>query len=81
MIYLQRYTTTDDGDQAVEIAVVEDAQHAGRYEARGYTRCTPEAFREAWRLRDARSIAQLRASALGAEREVGGGSGIYNAVG
>jgi hypothetical protein len=68
MIYLQRYSTELDGSQAVDIAVVEDARHAERYEAQGYDRCTVEAFCQAWRLRDERSLAQLRA-AMRAERQ------------
>jgi hypothetical protein len=68
MIYLQRYITELDGSQAVDIAVVEDARHAERYEAQGYDRCTVEAFCQAWRLRDERSLAQLRA-AMRAERQ------------
>jgi len=62
MIYLRRYTVTDN-DLIVEIAAVEDARRAAPYEARGFVRCTPEAFLAAWRLRDAQ---QAR------EREVGG---------
>jgi hypothetical protein len=68
MIYLQRYMTEADGSQAVDIAVVEDARHAERYEAQGYDRCSVEAFCQAWRLRDERSLAQLRA-AMRAERQ------------
>jgi hypothetical protein len=79
MIYLHRYSTGDDGDQSVEIAVVEDARHAERYEARGFSRCTAEAFRAAWRLRDELTLAHMRA-VLGlepapAERAVGEPSG------
>jgi hypothetical protein len=68
MIYLHRYSTSDDGETSVEIAVVEEDQHAERYEARGFSRCTREAFRAAWRLRDERSLAQMRAT-LGLEQE------------
>jgi len=68
MVYLHRYSTSDDGDESVEIAVVEEARHAERYEARGFIRCTPEAFRVAWRLRDQQSLAHIRAS-LGIEQE------------
>ncbi len=68
MIYLHRYSTSDKGDVSVEIAVVEEAQHAERYEARGFNRCTPEAFRVAWRLRDEQSLADMRAL-LGIEQE------------
>ena len=68
MIYLHRYSTGNQGDPSVEIAVVEDAGHAERYEARGFSRCTPEAFRAAWRLRDERTLAQMRAM-LGLELE------------
>ncbi|HKF93255.1 MAG TPA: hypothetical protein VKB96_01380 [Gammaproteobacteria bacterium] len=68
MVYLHRYSTNDDGDESVEIAVVEEARHAERYEARGFIRCTPEAFRVAWRLRDQQSLAHIRES-LGIEQE------------
>ena len=68
MIYLHRYSTGDDGDTSVEIAVVEEARHAERYEARGFSRCTPEAFRVAWRLRDEQALAHMRAM-LGLEQE------------
>ncbi|HJZ47577.1 MAG TPA: hypothetical protein VKE41_10445 [Roseiflexaceae bacterium] len=78
MIYLHRYFTDDDGEPNVEIAVVEDAGHAERYEARGFSRCTPEAFRAAWRLRDERSLAQMRAMlGMELERAVGAPSGFY----
>jgi hypothetical protein len=68
MIYLHRYSTSDYGDTSVEIAVVEEDRHAERYEARGFTRCTPEAFRVAWRLRDELALAHMRAT-LGLEQE------------
>jgi hypothetical protein len=81
MIYLHRYSVSDDGDESVEIAVVEEARHAERYEARGFSRCTREAFRAAWRLRDEQSLAQMRAMlGLGLERAVGEPSG-YRAIG
>jgi len=78
MVYLHRYSTGDD-DPSVEIAVVEDARHAERYEARGFSRCTPEAFRAAWRLRDEHTLAHMRAM-LGleeVERAVGEPSGWH----
>jgi hypothetical protein len=68
MLYLHRYSTGADGNTSVEIAAVEDARHAERYEARGFTRCTPEDFRAAWRLRDQQALAQMWA-ALGVEQE------------
>ena len=68
MVYLHRYSTSIDGNTSIEIAVVEEAEHAERYEARGFTRCTPEAFRAAWRLRDQQALAKMWA-ALGIERE------------
>jgi len=68
MVYLHRYSTGATGDTSVEIAVVEDAGHAERYEARGFIRCTPDAFRAAWRLRDQQALAKMWA-ALGIERE------------
>jgi hypothetical protein len=76
MIYLHRYSTSNEGATSVEIAVVEQAQHAERYEARGFSRCTPDAFRAAWRLRDELSLAHLRAMVgLELERAVGEPSG------
>jgi len=68
MVYLHRYSTGIDGVTLVEIAAVEDDRHAERYEARGFTRCTHEDFRAAWRLRDQQALAQMWA-ALGVERE------------
>ena len=76
MVYLHRYSTSDNGETLVEIAVVEEARHAERYEARGFSRCTPEAFRVAWRLRDEQSLAQIWALlGLEQERAVGEPSG------
>jgi hypothetical protein len=63
MIYLQRHTIAADSSETIEIAVVESARHAERYESLGYTRCSAATFRAAWRERDARSLAQLRAVA------------------
>lgn len=54
MIYLHRYTA--DG---VQIAVVEDARHVERYEARGFVRCTLDEFRHAWWERDMAQLAEL----------------------
>ena len=62
MIYLQRTTTAENGAEYSEIAAVEDERSAMHYEALGYQRCSFEAFREAWRLRDLRSLAMLRAA-------------------
>ena len=79
MVYLHRYSTGDDGDTSVEIAVVEEAGHADRYEARGFSRCTPEAFRAAWRLRDELSLAHMRAMlGIELERAVGEPSGWHS---
>jgi hypothetical protein len=68
MVYLHRYSTGANGDTSIEIAVVEDTRHAERFEARGFSRCTPDAFRTAWRLRDQQALAQMWA-ALGIEQE------------
>jgi hypothetical protein len=76
MIYLHHYSTGDDGATSVEIAVVEDARHAERYESRGFIRCTREDFRAAWRLRDQQALAQMRTMlGLELERAVGEPSG------
>ena len=64
MIYLQRNSTGADGSPSVEIAVIEDQRSATRYESRGYTRCSMDVFRAAWRLRDERALARLRAAAV-----------------
>lgn len=61
MIYLHRYTTDAHGDQIVDIAACEDARNVAWYEARGFTRCTLEAFRQAWRDRDMARLAELDA--------------------
>jgi hypothetical protein len=68
MVYLLRYFSGVDGERSVEIAAVEAAEHAERYEARGFTRCTPDAFREAWHLRDQQALARMWAL-LGPEQE------------
>jgi hypothetical protein len=72
MIYLQRHALSADGSPSVDIAVIEDERnaerYAQRYEARGYTRCSIEAFRAAWRLRDERDLARLRAAAVAADQ-------------
>jgi len=68
MIYFHAYTMAADGGQTVAIAVAEDAGHAARLEAQGYTRCTQAAFRAAWQLRDACALAQLRTAASAATR-------------
>lgn len=64
------YLTRTHADAPPDIAVVEGPDHAAetidhaaRYERDGYTRCTPDAFRAAWRERDERALE---------EREVGG---------
>jgi hypothetical protein len=64
LIYLQRNSTSADGIPSVEIAVIEDHRSATRYESRGYTRCSMDAFRAAWRLRDERALARLRAAVV-----------------
>ena len=63
-IYLQRSSTSADGSPSVEIAMIEDKRHAEHYESRGYTRCSIDAFRAAWRMRDERALARLRAAAV-----------------
>src|SRR5262245_24519702 len=68
MIYLHRYSAASS---TIDMAVVEDERYAPRYEAQGYTRCSPESFREAWRLRDEHALARLRAAISPEERAVG----------
>jgi hypothetical protein len=64
MMYLQRTSTGANGSPSVEIAVIEDQRSAERYESRGYTRCSMDAFRAAWRQRDERALVRLRATAV-----------------
>jgi len=71
MIYLHRYSTAAADGPTIDMVVVEDEHVAPRYEAQGYARCTPESFREAWRLRDERALARLRAAISLEERAVG----------
>ena len=81
MIYLQRNSTSADGGPSVEVVVIEDQRYAERYEARGYTRCSMDAFRAAWRLRDERSLARLRAAAVAEGQLVASQSSAYQALG
>ena len=80
MIYLQRSSTGADGSPSVDIAVIEDRRLAERYESRGYTRCSEDAFRAAWRLRDERSLARLRAAAGAEDQLAASQRGIYPAL-
>ena len=64
LIYLQRTSIGADGSPSVEIAVLENQRYVERYESRGYTRCSMDALRAAWRLRDVRSLDRLRAAAV-----------------
>jgi len=81
MIYLQRNSTSADGSPSVEVIAIEDQRYAERYEARGYTRCSMDAFRAAWRLRDERSLARLRAAAVAEGQPAANQSGAYQALG
>ena len=80
MMYLQRNCTGADGSLSVEFAVIEDRRSAERYESRGYTRCSRDAFRAAWRLRDERSLARLRAANVAEDQPVASQCGIYPAL-
>ena len=80
MIYLQRNATGNDGSPSVDIAVIEDSRSAERYESCGYTRCSEDAFRAAWRLRDERSLARLRAAAVVKDQLAVSQRGIYSAL-
>jgi hypothetical protein len=64
MIYFQRNSTSADGSPSVEIALMEDERYAESYESCGYTRCSLDEFRAAWRLRDERDLARLRAATV-----------------
>jgi hypothetical protein len=80
MIYLQRNATDDDGSPSIDIAVIEDRRSAERYESCGYIRCSIDAFRAAWRLRDERSLARLRAAAVVEDQLAVSQRGIYPAL-
>ena len=80
MIYLQRNATSADGSPSVDIAVIEDRRAAERYESRGYTRCSEDAFRAAWRLRDERTLARLRAAVVAEGQPATNQSGIYQVL-
>jgi hypothetical protein len=62
MIYLIRSITADDGKTTIDITACEDADHAAPYEARGFDRCTLDAYRAGWRAKDAQAMAGVRAS-------------------
>ena len=85
MIYLQRHSISADGSPSVEIAVIEDdhnaERYAQRYEARGYTRCSIDEFRAAWRLRDERDLARLRAAALAEGQPAASQCGAHQGLG
>jgi hypothetical protein len=85
MIYLQRHSLSADGSPSVEIAVIENdrhaERHAQRYEARGYTRCSIDEFRAAWRLRDERDLARLRAAAVGEGPPIASQYGAHQGLG
>lgn len=55
MIYFRRFRERRPPD----IAAIEDAGHAARYEATGYQRCSRAEFCAAWRIRDASRIGEL----------------------
>ncbi len=66
---------------AVTLAACEADKHVDAYLAHGFQRCTPGAYRAAWRLRDALAFVRLRNADLLAwlalqdtpvERSVGG---------
>jgi hypothetical protein len=81
MIYLQRNSTSADGSPSVELAVIEDKRHAERYESCGYTRCSMDAFRAAWRLRDERALARLCAAAVAEGQPATTQCGAHQALG
>ena len=64
MLYFTRIVTDALGGQQVEIAVSANAEHIEQIEAQGFVRCSIEAFREAWRKKDAQAFERLRATAL-----------------
>jgi hypothetical protein len=64
MVYFTRIVTDALGGQHVELAISENAERVERYEAQGFVSCSIEAFREAWRKKDAQAFERLRAAAL-----------------
>ncbi len=63
MLYFTRTVTDALDGQFVELAVSENAEQVERFEARGFVRCSVEAFHEAWRKKDAQAFERLRAIA------------------
>ena len=66
MMYFTRTVPDALDGQRVELAIniTENAAQIERLEAEGFVRCSLEAFREAWRKKDAQAFARMRAAAL-----------------
>jgi hypothetical protein len=66
MMYFTRIVPDALDGQHVELAISigEEAEHVERLEAQGFANCSIEAFREAWRKKDAQAFARMRAAAL-----------------
>jgi hypothetical protein len=65
MVFFTRTVADALGDQHIELAVSisENAAQVERLQAQGFVRCSIEAFREAWRKKDAQAFARMRAAA------------------
>jgi hypothetical protein len=66
MVYFTRTVRDALGGQHVELAISisENIEHIERLEAQGFVSCSIEAFREAWRKKDAQAFERMRAAAL-----------------
>jgi hypothetical protein len=66
MMYFTRTISDILDGQRVELAIniAENAAQIERLEAQGFVRCSLEAFREAWRKKDAQAFARMRAAAV-----------------
>jgi hypothetical protein len=66
MVYFTRTVPDALGDQRVEFAISirENPEQVHRLEAQGFVSCSSEAFREAWRKKDAQAFERMQAAAL-----------------
>ena len=67
MLYFMRTVTDAHGGQFVELAISENADRLERLTAQGFVRCSINAFREAWRKKDAQAFERLHAAAVMAQ--------------
>jgi hypothetical protein len=67
MLYFTRTVTDAPDSPRVELEVSENAENVERLETQGFVRCSIDAFREAWRKKDAQAFERLRAAAVMAQ--------------